>query len=593
MLKDLRAMASWITAADRARWLVLVPLVSTAALVEAMGALAVFGLLRVIIEPQRLQVMPVVSDLWRRWPNDDVRTILAALTVAVAMFYVARAVFLTWTEWFKESAVHHSAAHAAERLFSRYLAADYAFHLRRRSTALIAEVSRSTDIAFQLIAASVINIFAEVITLAALVGVLLSTAPPRTIVAVAIVLVMVVIPVIATRRVWVRWGERAKKFEEQQLHVLQQSLGAVKEVKIAGREAFFESRFRATRRALADVRRRRASTASALRLGMESVLIVAVLIVVLLVTLRGDSGAEAVSLLALFAYAGVRAVPSANRIMLNAGALREGRPFARAVAADFTALGAAPARLHLLEPSVEFAASLGCDHVAFVYADAARPALQDVNIVIRRGESVGIVGPTGAGKSTLVDVLLGLLTPTSGRVLLDGHDLRGNERAWQRQVGYVPQDPYLLDDTVRRNIAFGVPDSVIDEQRVARASSLAQLDEFVRQLPDGIETVIGEDGVRLSGGQRQRVAIARALYQDPVVLVFDEATAALDNQTEREVTRAIAALHGQRTLIVIAHRLSTVENCDRLIFLQDGVVAAVGRYDELLRNPGFRSMAIG
>jgi len=263
------------------------------------------------------------------------------------------------------------------------------------------------------------------------------------------------------------------------------------------------------------------------------------------------------------------------------------------VAADFAALGAAPVRHHGPEPSVEFAASVGCDHVSFVYADAPRAALQDVNIVIRRGESVGIVGPTGAGKSTLVDVLLGLLTPTSGRVLLDGEDLRGKERAWQRQVGYVPQDPYLLDDTLRRNIAFGVPDSVIDEQRVARASALAQLDEFVRQLPEGIETVIGEDGVRLSGGQRQRVAIARALYQDPAVLVFDEATAALDNQTEREVTRAIAALHGQRTLIVIAHRLSTVEDCDRLIFLQDGLVAAIGRYDELLRHPGFRSMAIG
>jgi ATP-binding cassette subfamily C protein len=177
--------------------------------------------------------------------------------------------------------------------------------------------------------------------------------------------------------------------------------------------------------------------------------------------------------------------------------------------------------------------------------------------------------------------------------LLDGEDLSGHERAWQRLIGYVPQDPSLLDDTLRRNIAFGIPDGLIDDQRLARACTLAQLDDFVRQLPDGLETTIGEDGVRLSGGQRQRVAIARALYQEPVVVVFDEATAALDNQTEREVTRAIAALHGQRTLIVIAHRLTTVESCDRLIFLQDGRIAAVGRYDELLRNPGFRSMAIG
>jgi ATP-binding cassette subfamily C protein len=252
---------------------------------------------------------------------------------------------------------------------------------------------------------------------------------------------------------------------------------------------------------------------------------------------------------------------------------------------------------------MEFRQSITCEDVSFVYEEAARPfdslalaqgkpALQDITLTIHRGESVGIVGPTGAGKSTLVDVLLGLLRPTSGRVLVDGDDLAGYEHAWQRLIGYVPQDPYLLDDTLRRNIAFGVPDSTIDEQRLARASTLAQLDEFVRQLPQGLETVVGEDGVRLSGGQRQRVAIARALYHDPDVLVFDEATAALDNQTEREVTRAIAALHGQRTLIVIAHRLTTVESCDRLIFLRDGRLVGVGPYAELLRDPRFKAIAV-
>jgi ATP-binding cassette subfamily C protein len=317
------------------------------------------------------------------------------------------------------------------------------------------------------------------------------------------------------------------------------------------------------------------------------------LLVVLLVTLRGASGGDTVSLLALLAYTGFRAVPSANRIMLNAGYLREGHAFVRAVAADYDAVRQRPARAQGPEPALEFHESVACEAVTFVYDDASRPALQDVHLLIRRGESVGIVGPTGSGKSTLVDLLLGLLRPTSGRVLIDGEDLSGFERAWQRLIGYVPQDPYLLDDTLRHNIAFGIPDSVIDEQRVVRACALSQLDDFLQQLPVGLDTMIGEDGVRLSGGQRQRVAIARALYHDPAVLVFDEATAALDNQTEREVTRAIAALHGQRTLIVIAHRLSTVERCDRLLFLQDGRIAAVGRYEDLLRNPGFRAMAMG
>jgi ATP-binding cassette subfamily C protein len=233
-----------------------------------------------------------------------------------------------------------------------------------------------------------------------------------------------------------------------------------------------------------------------------------------------------------------------------------------------------------------------CEDVSFAYDPDATPALRHVYLRVQPGESLGIVGATGSGKSTLVALLLGLLQPTSGRIVLDGVPLAGHERAWQRLIGYVPQDPYLLDDTLRRNIAFGVSDAAIDDQRVARACSLAQLDELIRQLPQGMDTLLGEDGARLSGGQRQRVAIARALYSDPAVLVFDEATAALDNHTEREVTKAIAALQRTRTLIVIAHRLSTVRDCDRLIFLQDGRVAASGSYDELLQNAAFRQMAI-
>jgi ATP-binding cassette subfamily C protein len=243
--------------------------------------------------------------------------------------------------------------------------------------------------------------------------------------------------------------------------------------------------------------------------------------------------------------------------------------------------------------------TLACDHVTFRYDETLGPALEDVSFTIARGQSIGIVGPTGAGKSTLVDVLLGLLKPQGGRVLIDGEPLDSRERAWQRQIGYVPQDVYLLDESLRRNIAFGIPDGAIDEQRLARAVSQARLDEVVAALPQRLDTVIGEHGVRLSGGQRQRVAIARALYHEPSVLVFDEATAALDSQTEREVTEAIAhlrqgfggqAVHGTRTVIAIAHRLSTVKGCDQLIYLRDGRVAGIGTYEALMRDPAFRQL---
>ena len=562
-----------------------------AALLEALGAVAVFGLLRLVVEPHRVRITPGVSQIWLAWPTDDPAAIVALLIGLAAVFYVLRAGYLIWAEWFKEATVAKSAAKAADRLFGRYLAADYLFHLQRRSSSLIQEISRSTHVAFQLVAASVVNILAEAITIAALIVVLAIAAPGRTLGAVAVVLATVAVPFFATRRLWLRWGQRHHELEEHQLQVLQQSLGAITELKVAGREAFFESRLRGVRRDLARVEAAQAALTAAQRLGIETALIVGLLGVIWMVTRSGASGADTLSLMALLAYTGFRVVPSANRIMLNAGHFRAGRAFVQSAIVDFAALDRVGPRAQASEPSATFAEALVCEDVSFAYEDGHAPAVSHVYLRLAPGESLGIVGATGSGKSTLVALLLGLLPPTSGRILLDGVPLAGLERAWQRLVGYVPQDPYLLDDTLRRNIALGVPDALIDEHRVARACSMAQLDEMVRQLPQGMDTPLGEDGVRLSGGQRQRVAIARALYGDPAVLVFDEATAALDNQTEREVTRAIASLHNTRTLIVIAHRLSTVESCDRLIFLQDGRVAASGRYEELLQNAAFRAMA--
>jgi ATP-binding cassette subfamily C protein len=241
---------------------------------------------------------------------------------------------------------------------------------------------------------------------------------------------------------------------------------------------------------------------------------------------------------------------------------------------------------------MRFERQIDLEAVSFRYDGTSAPVLEDVSLTIRRGESIGVVGPTGAGKSTLIDVVLGLLAPTSGRITVDGVDIAGAPRAWQRLIGYVPQAAFLFDDTIARNVALGVATADIDPTRLAEALRMAQLSDFVASLPDGVATQIGERGIRLSGGQRQRVAIARAIYRQPEVLVFDEATAALDNQTERELSRAIEALRGQKTIILIAHRLTTVQSCDALVFLRAGRVEAIGPYDQLVAdNPDFRAMA--
>ncbi len=588
-MRDIRVVLSWLTRRERWPWLLLVPLVSIGALIEAGGALATFGLLRLVVEPELVRTAPVVSQIWRAWPVDDPRAVVAMLALGVGAFYLARGLFLSWVEWVRQGVVFTSSSIAAERLLARYLAADYLFHVRRRSASLIQPMTRASDVAFELVAGSAVNILAEAVTIAALALVLLSSAPPITLIAVVIVLAVVAGPIVWTRRSWERIGETERGLLQQQLHVLQQSLGAIKDVKVSGRQPFFEEQFRHVKRDLSGVKQRRSWAASASRHAVETTLVLSMLMVVFLVMRDHASGGDTVSVLALFAYTGFRVIPSANRIMLNVGYLREAHPWVASMDEDMRALRAPAQRPFSPEPPL-LRDAITCDAVSFRHADGEPLALDHVSVTIRRGQSVGIVGATGAGKSTLVDVLLGLLTPTTGQVLVDGLTLEGRERTWQRQIGYVSQEVYLLDDSLRRNIAFGIPDGAIDEDRLAAAVALARLDEVVAVLPQKLETVIGEGGARLSGGQRQRVAIARALYHDPPVLFFDEATAALDNQTEREVTEAIAAVHGTRTVIAIAHRLSTVKACDQLIYLKDGRVAGVGTFQELLNDPGFRQL---
>jgi ATP-binding cassette subfamily C protein len=599
LIKDLRTVMGWLPAPVRGRWLLLAPMAGLAALIEAAGALAVFGLLRLVVDPAQVRTAPVVSQVAALLPDTDARALVALLALAVGVFYLLRGGFLAWVDWVRQGIVFGSSAIAAERLLARYLGADYQFHVRRRSASLIEPLTRATDIAFELGAGSAVHILAEGVTIAALAAVLVVSAPPITLVTVAIVLGLVIVPIVLTRRTWERIGEAERTLHQRQLHLLQQSLGAIKDVTITGRQPFFEERYREIRRELAATKQRRAWAAGVARHGVEVTLTFGMLLVIFMVMRAGIPSGDMVSVLALFAYTGFRVVPSANRIMLNAGYLREAHPWIRAMDEDMRRLRVPAPRPFAHEPPM-LQRSVACEQVSFRYEDGAAPALDLVSFTITRGQSVGIVGPTGAGKSTLVDVLLGLLPPSSGRVLVDGEPLEGRERAWQRQIGYVSQDVYLLDDSLRRNIAFGIPDGAIDEARLARAVAQARLDEVVAALPHRLETVIGEDGVRLSGGQRQRVAIARALYHDPPVLVFDEATAALDNQTEREVTDAIAHLrHGDggpagpgvtRTVIAIAHRLSTVRACDQLIYLRHGRVAGIGTYDALLADPGFRQL---
>lgn len=574
-------------------WWLLVPVMALiGGILEAAAAGSVFVLIRALDNPASAAELPVVAPLLRWFPVQNAESIVLQVTALVVAFYIVKNLILIGMQYLRHRIIGESSAELACTMLRGYLLVPYPFHFRRNSAELIRNTTASVGAVFRALEGANV-VLLEVFIGAGILAVLLAASPGVTLLTGGGLTLVIALLLRFTRRMAQRGGTEEHELGRELYQTLQNALGGIKEVKALGREEFFH-------RAFAETQRRRLSlgylgiTMNAVpQLVIETAFVCGALSVVALITMRGPAGSEVLPLVGLFAYAGFRMVPMANRLTWRLNELRASREAVDSLYEDYRlvlreeedddeAVGAQPG----------FEERLLLDDVTYIYPGNAAPALRDVRLSIRKGESIGIVGPTGSGKSTLVDLIVGLLIPTSGSMTVDGEKFVGTRKSWRRQVGYVPQSIFLLDDTLRRNIALGIPDGQIDEEAIRRAVRLAQLGGFVDALPAGLDTSLGERGIHLSGGERQRVGIARALYHDPDLLVFDEATASLDNITEAELTRAIESLRGMKTMVVIAHRLSTVRGCDRLIFLQEGRVRATGSYAELLREePEFRRMA--
>jgi len=376
------------------------------------------------------------------------------------------------------------------------------------------------------------------------------------------------------------------------MKTVNEGLGGAKITKVLGREEHFLRAFSENADRYAEASQFRQLMLDVPRIYLETAAITGLLAVAAMLVLREHNTRSIIPTLTLLAVAIVRMTPSFNRITTSLASIRYGRFALEAVHADlmhFTVASTASSN----GTRCVFERAITLDDVSYRYPGAARDSLSDVSLEIPRGSVVGFVGPTGAGKTTIVDVILGLLQPTRGQLLVDGRDAQSQIKEWQNQIGYVPQDVYLMDDTIRHNIAYGLTGDDIDESAIARAVRAAQLEEFVATLPSGLETMVGERGVRLSGGQRQRIGIARALYKNPSVLLLDEATSSLDNETEAAVMGAVEALRGSRTIIIVAHRMSTVRACDRLFVLRNGELVGSGSYESLLdSSQEFRRLTV-
>jgi ABC-type multidrug transport system fused ATPase/permease subunit len=527
-----------------------------------------------LVNPDYIQRVPIVHSLF-----GDLSTtqyVLGAMGLLVGVFFL-KTIFLIWKTWVQRGFSNAVTVRIAQDLFKNYLMQPYPFHLERNSAIMIRNSQSSAGLMSGVID-PLLLITSEFLVSGGLFILMVLLEPVGSLSAIVVFgSFSIIFRRITSRRI-AKWGKAQNDYKGSMIRHLQQGFSGVKDIKILGREDYFIAGYNSDLSGNAYVQRRYAVAQTLPRFSMELLTLICLALLVSLMVLSSKAVGDILPVLSLFGAAAFRLLPSLSQVINSFMSININRPTVENLYVDL----ALPIPATTTDQNgKKLEDSIDVEGLSFSYARTTRDALNDVSISVRRGEAVGLIGSSGSGKSTLVDILLGLLEPTSGNVLVDGHDIQENLREWQDQIGYVPQSIFLTDDTLRRNIAFGLPKEKIDDDAVKSAIRLAQLEEFVASLPDGMETLVGERGVRLSGGQRQRIGIARALYNNPDILVLDEATSSLDTETEHGVMQAVQALQGDKTVIIVAHRLSTVEYCDRLYRLENAQIVDEGTFSEV------------
>ncbi len=576
MYKDSLIYKCWslLDRRQRKALMVLLCLMSVGMMLETLGVGLVVPALALFTQKDIALKYPQIQPFLDYLGIHDQKTLILGGLVVLFSVYVIKALFLAFLAWYESRFVFRLKAEVSQNLFSTYLSKPYTFHLQRNSAQLIRNATTEVLMFTNKFLFPGMYFLKEIAVILGLSFLLFIVEPLGALVVIGLFGIFFVSFYSFTRKYITRWGKARKRHEGMRIQHLQQGLGGIKDVKVLGRETDFLSQYKGHNQKVARAGQLEATMQKIPKLGIEIIAVGALVALVVTMILRGGAIELIIPKIGLFAVAAFRLMPSVNRIATAVQSIKYSEPVLYMLAQE---MGPRTAIKHVLGTGKEvFQHDLVFEKISYAYPGSAFVSLDNVSLSVKKGESIGFIGASGAGKSTLVDVLLGLLPPSNGRILVDGKDIRQNLRAWQGQIGYVPQTIFLTDDTLRRNVAFGIPSDQIDEAAVMKALQAAQLEELIDKLPDRVETMVGERGIRLSGGQRQRIGIARALYHDPEILVLDEATSSLDTSTERDVMSAIHALHGNKTIIIVAHRLPTVERCDRLYRLDNGRIVDEG-----------------
>jgi ABC-type multidrug transport system fused ATPase/permease subunit len=555
---------------------VLSVIIIIGAFMELLGVSSIMPLINVAMEPSVVDTTWYMIKIRDFFGFTDVNQMVVFLSLVLIIVYVVKNIYITIQYNFQYRFIFNNQRYLAVKMMNSYMHQSYLFHVSRNVAELQRNVTEDVN-GFYTVILNILQFMAEASVCIVLVIYLMRMDIMTTVVVAAMIAIFAIFFGIIFKKVLVKKGRENRQVSVSLTKLILQSFSGIKEIKVMNKESYFLDSYDRTYKRFTVLQRQQTMLSFISRPTMETMCICGLLITLISKIIFFNSNISSfVPTLSVFAVAAFRMLPSFNRIsgymstiMFNRNAidvLYEDLVEINELSKNTKVVCLDNKKIDKLEKGIDI------KNVSFKYPESDKWILRNLDMHIEPNTSVALIGASGAGKTTLADVILGILEPQEGKVLVDGIDIKENKDGWHNCLGYIPQSIYLMDDTIRANVAFGIDKDKIEDNAVWKALGEAQLDGFVRQLPHGLDTEIGDRGVKLSGGQRQRIGIARALYQNPQVLILDEATSALDNETEKDVMEAIEGLYGTRTLIVIAHRLSTIKNCDFIYEVKGGNV---------------------
>ncbi len=555
--------------------LILLVVIFIGAFVELLGVSAIMPIIEVAMNPVVIHEKWYLVIIMDTMGFTDANEVLVFWALFLIVIYILKNIYVTMMYSLQYRFIFNNQQRLSVKMMKSYMKQDYLFHVARNVAEFQRNITNDVN-GFFTVVLNVLQFLAEFSVSVVLVAFLFVQDWVSTVAVASLLFLFLLFFAGFFKKVLVKKGEESRQANLLVTKWLLQSFSGIKEVKVTNAEPFFISNYDKHYKKCATVQRQQSILTYLPRPVMETVCICSLLLAMIIkITVTKSDITTFVTTLSVFAVAAFRMLPSFNKITGYLSGMMFNKPSIDAVYNDLKEIEALLDKKTMDRQDtkkVAFADCIKLNKVSFQYPENDRWVLKDADLEIQKNTSVALIGASGAGKTTAADLILGILEPQQGTVTIDGTDIKECMSSWHKNIGYIPQTIYLMDDTIRANIAFGIPENEIDDAAIEKAMKEAQLDAFVHSLKEGLDTIVGDRGVKLSGGQRQRIGIARALYRNPKVLVLDEATSALDNETEKEVMQAIDGLHGTRTMIVIAHRLSTIKKCDRIYEVGNGLI---------------------